>query len=159
MFVFSCKTTKKQLFWALVCIILLTAILLTLAFWPDKTTATAAPAAPTATAATADDGIAYLKALGYTATGGDIREMQVPEEFDETLTAYNQLQQSVGMDLLPYRGKRLKCRTYTVTGHPSGQAAVAHLYLYKDTVVGGDISAAAADGFSHALMPADKVKK
>ncbi len=135
MFVFSYKTTKKQLFWAVVCAFLLLAIVLTLAFTPQKTTDTAAPQA----AATAEDGAAYLRALGYEVTGGDVREIRLPDEPDETLSAYNALLQKAGKDLTPYLGKRVKYRTYTVKNHGSG-AATAHLYMYKDTIIAGDIT-------------------
>lgn len=148
MFVYSCKTTKKQLIWAGVCLILLVAILLTLAFWPENAAKTSRPI----TAATVDEGVAYLQTLGYTVAGGDLREVQIPEEFDETLSAYNALQQSAGMDLTPYRGKRLKCRTYTVTNYPAADTVEVHLYLYKDKIVAGDISSTAADGFQLPLQ-------
>ena len=101
MFVFSLKTSKRQMAWAVVCVLLLIAILLT----PD-----------------------------------------------ETLLTYNALQKTAGMDLLPYCGKTLELHTYTVTDHPAGEA-VAHLYLYKNHVVGGDISSPTADGFCEALLP------
>ena len=56
------------------------------------------------------------------------------------------------MDLQPYHGKRLKCWTYAVTNHPSGDNVLAHLYMYKDSIVGGDICSTAADGFMHGLQ-------
>lgn len=157
MFVFSYKTTKKQLIWAVVCAVLLVAILLILLFWPDTAKETPTGKA-ISSAASADEGIAYLASLGYTATGGDVREVQMPEEFDETLTAYNALQQTAGMDLTPYRGKRLKCRTFTIENHPLGEPTVAHVYVYKDKVVAGDISSTAVGGFTQALLPIERTQ-
>ena len=85
MFVFSYKTTKKQLLWMAVCALLLVAIVLILVFWPDTAPETPTGKTLSASAASADEGIAYLASLGYTATGGDVQEVQMPEEFDETL--------------------------------------------------------------------------
>ena len=142
MFVFSLKTSKRQMAWAVVCVLLLIAILLTLALWPDATPAQA----------DTDSAGAYLTALGYTAKGGEVRTVRLPDTPDETLLTYNALQKTAGMDLLPYCGKTLELHTYTVTDHPAGEA-VAHLYLYKNHVVGGDISSPTADGFCEALLP------
>ncbi len=149
MFVYSCKTNKVQLIWAIICILLLGGILLTLALWPADTAATSRPL----TAATAEEGVAWLRSLGYTVTGGETREVQIPEEFDETLSRYNALQRSVGMDLTLYRGKRLKCRTYTVENYPAAGTVEIHLYLYQDKIVAGDVSSTAAGGFQLPLQP------
>lgn len=148
MFVFSCKTSKKQLIWAVVCVILLIAILLTLAFWPKKATDTAAQLS----ASTAEEGAAYLRSLGYEVSGGDVREIQLPEEPDQTLSAYNELLKQAGMDITPLLGKRVKYRTYTVSNHPDG-AATAHLYIYKDKIVAGDIT---VNGVPTLLKPKDQ---
>lgn len=128
MFVFSLKTSKRQMAWAVVCVLLLIAILLTLALWPETT--------PTAAAAENDSGKAFLAALGYTAQDGEVREVRLPDTADATLTTYNALQKTAGMDLSAYCGKTVRLCTYTVTDHPAGEA-VAHLYVYKDHVVGG----------------------
>lgn len=55
------------------------------------------------------------------------------------------------MDLEPYHGKRVKCWTYTVLNYPGENGVLAHLYIYKDKIVGGDISSTALDGFMHGL--------
>ncbi len=148
MFVFSCKTTKKQLVWAVVCVFLLVAILLTLAFWPEAATDTAAPLS----VATAEEGAAYLRSLGYEVSGGDVREIQLPDEPDQTLSTYNALLQKAGLDITPYLGKRVKYRTYTVENHPDG-TATAHLYIYKDTIIAGDIT---VNGVPTILKPKDQ---
>ncbi len=150
MFVYSCKTNKTQLFWAVVCLLLLGGILLTLVLWPEDAQDTATRPL---TAMTAEDGVAFLQSLGYNVTAKETREVQIPEEFDETLTEYNELQRSVGLDLTPYRGKRLKCRTYTVENFPGEDTVEIHLYLYKDKIVAGDISSTEVGGFQLPLQP------
>ena len=100
----------------------------------------------------------YLTGLGYEleAQPGQVQEVLIPAEFDDSFSAYNALQQQEGMDLSPYRGKRVKCWTYTITNYPgetAGASVLAHLYIYRDTVIGGDISSTAQDGFRHGLRP------
>ncbi len=106
----------------------------------------------------------YLTGLGYalSAAPGEVWEIQIPVEFDETLTAYNALQQTEGMDLTPYRGKRVKCWSYGVINYPGHPAVQARLYVLDDTIVAGDISATEKDGFSHglrAMAPGDGAKE
>ncbi|MBQ6706557.1 MAG: DUF4830 domain-containing protein [Clostridia bacterium] len=149
MFVYSCKTNKTQLFWAVICILLLGGILITLTLWPEDAENTATRPA---SALSVEDGIRYLKSLGYTVTAGETKEVQVPEEFDDTLTAYNEQQKTVGFDLTPYRGKRLQCRTYTVENFPGEEQVEIHLYLYKDKIVAGDMASTAAGGFQLPLQ-------
>ena len=56
-----------------------------------------------------------------------------------------------GMDLEPYHGKRMKCYSYEVTNYPGEPNVLAHLYVYKEKIVGGDVSSTALDGFMHGL--------
>ncbi len=136
MFVFACKTTKKQLAWAAVCGCLTIAILLTVSLSPVQTTA--ANTDPY-TVTTAEEGADFLRQRGYEVSGGDVREILLPDTPDDTLAAYVALLKEKGIDIEPYLGKRVKYRTYTVQNHESGNAT-AHLYIYKDTVIAGDIT-------------------
>ena len=105
--------------------------------------------------AAADDTerIGFLRDLGYEVTpqSVEVREVLIPDEFDEVFTQYNDLQKTAGMDLEPYHGKRVKCWTYTVLNYPGEEGVLAHLYIYKDKIVGGDVSSTALDGFMHGL--------
>lgn len=97
---------------------------------------------------------AFLENLGYevaeeTAT---VEEVILPQEFDVLMTDYNQMQKNMGMDLLPYRGKRVKKWSYPVTNYPGEEDVVATLYVYNDTVVGGDIASTRQDGFCTGLV-------
>jgi hypothetical protein len=133
MFVFSVKTSKTQIFWALVCLVLIAGILLTMALWPDTAPTAAKPIA----VASAEDGVTYLKTLGYDVTAGDVQEIQLPETLDGTLSAYMQLLKTAGVDITPFLGKRVKMRTFTVNDMAGVQI---HLYTYKDKVIAGDIT-------------------
>lgn len=135
MFVFSVKTSRKRIWTAVLCVGVLLVLLL-LALRPAETSAGA-----TVKAADNTTRVALLAALGYEVDpAGEVREVLIPDEFDATFSAYNALQQQVGMDLEPYHGKRVKCWTYTVKNVPADSPTVVHIYLYKDTVIGGDVT-------------------
>lgn len=147
MFVLSMKTTRPRVIAGLAAVLTLLALIVTLSLQPGA-------AAPTAAAATDTQRIAFLQGLGYEVQpAGEVREVLIPAEFDESFTAYNALQQEAGMDLSPCRGKRVKCWTYTVTNYPGDDTVQAHLYVYKSAVVGGDISSTRQDGVRQGLLP------
>ena len=101
------------------------------------------------------DPATYLARLGYETPGewADLREVTIPVEWDETFTAYNELQQETGFDLTAYRGERVKRYTYTITNYPGETGVQAAVYVWSGRVIAGDVSATAADGFSHGLKP------
>lgn len=129
MFVFSCKTNKKQLFCIGICVLLFIGLLST-------GTLRKQGAVSTATVTSADAGIAYLQKLGYTANGGELTTIQVPDTVDSTLSMYAK---AAGIDITPLLGKTIQCRTYTISDHPQG-AATAQLYLYNDNIVAATLT-------------------
>ncbi len=147
MFVLSMKTTRPRLI--AVCAVM--ALLLVTTVSLSGQSAAVATAAPVAT----DDAARqqFLKDLGYEviADKSEVREILIPAESDPAFAAYNALQKEAGNDLTDYSGKRVKCWTYTVTNYPGEESVLAHLYIYKDKIIGGDISSTAQDGFSHGL--------
>lgn len=147
MFVMSMKTTRTRIAVAAVIVLLLIAVMLL----------SRGAVATMGTVTVTDDAARreYIASLGYALTDADptVREVMLPADFDDTLAQYNALQQTAGYDLDAYRGCRLKCYTYAVTG--LSEDAVVHLYVYRNTVVGGDVSSTAADGFCRALLPLD----
>ncbi len=158
MFVFSVKTSKKQLLALVGAIAALVILIVAAVVFPGGSSeATAAPVrAKDATAR-----LLFLRGLGYEVDpdSEEVREVLIPDRFDETFEAYNVLQRQAGMDLAPYHGKRVKRWTYTVLNYPtavSGDSKVlAHLYIYKDKIIGGDIASTAAEGFTHGLLSPD----
>ncbi len=150
MFVFSVKTSKKQLLSMLLCVVMLIAILIVIVAWPEGGAAqTFQPVA----AKDDTERIAFLRNMGYEVTPQyvEVKEVLIPDEFDDVFAGYNDLQLSAGMDLEPYHGKRVKCWTYEILNYPGEETVLAHLYVYKDKVVGGDIASTALDGFMHGL--------
>ncbi len=148
MFVVSMKTTKSRLVVTLAVVGLLVVTLAVL-WGRDNHYYSAVAVSDEASR------IAYLNGLGYEVLPEQVsvREITVPVTFDEAYMAYNALQQEVGMDLMPYAGRRVKMWSYPVTNYPGNEQVIATLYVYKEKVIAGDISSAGADGFSHGLKP------
>ena len=65
-----------------------------------------------------------------------MQEIRLPDEADATLTAYEALQESAGMSLLKYCGKRVKLYTYT-----ANDSSKIHLYMYRHRLIAGDVTA------------------
>lgn len=102
---------------------------------------------------TNDDRLAYLNGLGWQVSPQPIatEELLIPEELDDSYTAYLKLQTDQGFDLARYRGKRVKRYTYQLTNYPSQDEPVQiALLLYKNRVVGGQIQSASGS-FLHGL--------
>ncbi len=151
-FVFSVKTSKRQILSLLLCVVMLIAILVVVIVWPAKD----ASAEVFQPVSAADDAqrLAFLRSLGYEASAdsGQVREVLIPDEFDDVFSQYNAVQKTADMDLEPYRGRRMKCWTYEITNYPGEEHVQAHLYVYKDQIIGGDIASTALDGFMHGLV-------
>ena len=90
---------------------------------------------------TDEDRVAYLSGWGWQVAPETVsaEELQMPEDFGEEYAQYLELQAAQGFDLTKYAGKRIKRYTYEVLNHPTGTGVTAHLLLYKNTVVGGEL--------------------
>lgn len=139
MFVISMKASKSRLIPLIFCIALITAMLIAALCFPAERTMVTV----TAVSGADDEACAaYIKSLGYTAElpAVSVREIRLPDVFDESLNAYNALQQQAGFDLSGYSGQRVKYRTYDLAEHPSGAPAQIHLYVHNGIIIGGDIT-------------------
>lgn len=103
---------------------------------------------------TAEDRAAYLSSWGWQVEpeAVSVEELAMPEEFGVEYSQYLELQSGQGFDLTRYAGKRIKRYTWNVLNYPDGTESVqAHLLLYKNTVIGGEI---VGESFLHGLaMP------
>ncbi len=148
MFVVSVKTTRSHVWIGLALAVMALVAMLSLAGGEPATS----------TVVKVSDDVArrqVLQSLGYEVapTEALVREIVIPIEADSASTMYQELQVAAGYDLSPYRGKRVKCWQYGVTNYPQAPNTVAHLYVYKDKVIGGDISSVEGEGFCHGLLP------
>lgn len=145
MFVLSVKTSRRRvLSMALAGLLLLAALF---AFVGGQGSTPAATNAVT-------DGVSHLQSLGYEVDPQwiSLREVVIPLEFDTAFAAYNEMQTEAGYDLTPYKGRRVKCRTYTVLNYPGTEGVQATVYEYGGRIIGGDLSSATG-GVSHGLTP------
>lgn len=110
-------------------------------------------------ASTHEERMAFLSQYGWEIDEEpiEVREVIIPEEFDDTYTAYNEIQKNQGFDLTVYAGMRVKRWTYTVknyTGYENRECIHANILVYEGIVVGGDICSVELDGFMHGFtMP------
>ena len=108
--------------------------------------------APTATAPSAADNdsrVAFLKELGWevSASPTDSGQVKIPDSPSDAFSRYNELQKSQGYDLSRYGGKTVMRYVYKVNNYPNATEPVyATLLVYKNKVIGGDITDTAARG-------------
>ncbi len=98
--------------------------------------------------------IQFLKNLGWdvNASPTESGQVRIPQEQNQILTRYNDLQKSAGYDLTQYAGKTVMRYVYKVNNYPGATEPVyATLLVYKDDVIGGDITNTAANGRMQAL--------
>lgn len=150
MFVFSVKATRKGLMMALAGAATVIGMVVLALVLPPSQAVGGKPADRRVTSA--EERVALLDRWGYAVEGETVQEIRVPEEGDTALDRYEALQNSSGLSLKEYEGKRVKCYTYTVVG--SEPPVKVHLYVYRDRVVAGDVTA--ADGTQTALITKGK---
>ncbi len=94
------------------------------------------------------DRVEFLKTLGYTVDSKykeEQQEIDIPEEFSDVYNNYNELQKRNGYDLSKYKGFSLT--QYTLKIDDAQQDNIfAHILVYKNKIVGGDISSTSIDG-------------
>ena len=152
MFVYSFKASKKQIVSMILCAVMLIAVLV-VAIFCSTGNASAQTYQPVK-GNNENDRVTFLTGLGYEidTSAPTVREILIPDEFDEVFENYNKVQQQADMDLKPYRGKRVKCWSYRVLNIPEQGEVLANLFVYKGKIIGGDISSTALDGFMHGLV-------
>ena len=107
-------------------------------------------------ASTNEERLTFLRSFGWVVTDvpTETQEVRIPEEFNEVFTRYNQLQQSQGYDLSPFAGKVVKRYVYQINNHPNGADYYATVLIYKNQIIGGDITGTGAGGTIHGFnMP------
>ena len=143
MMVMTARIDKKKL----VLVLAGAAILLAGLFWLFGSS----DAEPTAAASLASNEgrVAFLKNLGWevAASPKESGQVRIPEPGDPVFDRYNELQKSQGYDLSAYGGKTVMRYVYTIKNYPGATDPVyATVLIYKDQVIGGDITDTSAKG-------------
>ena len=161
MVIMTAKVSKSKLI--AIALIVLVAIILLVVCLTNSGKSSSAPAAEnTAQAApselkTNDDRVAYLATYGWEVAQEPVQtqEVRIPTEPSEVFERYNDLQISQGFDLHNYAGKSVKRYVYQISNYPDTEDTYyATLLVYKNAVIGGDVSSSAQGGVMHSLcMP------
>lgn len=104
-----------------------------------------------------DARVQFLKDLGWdvAASPAETGQVRIPEQTTEVFDRYNALQKSQGYDLSQYAGKSVMRFVYKVNNYPGATEPVyATLLVYKNRIIGGDVTDTAAKGQIRGLKPA-----
>ncbi len=96
-----------------------------------------------------DGRVAFLKGFGWEVTTSPVEsgQVKIPKDASEVFDRYNQLQKSQGYDLTQYAGKTVMRYVYQINNFPGATEPVyATLLVYKDQIIGGDITDTSAKG-------------
>ena len=161
MVIMTAKVSKSKLI--AIALIVLVAVILLVVCLTNSGKPGSAPAAENAAQAapselkTNDDRVAYLASYGWEVAQEPVQtqEVRIPTEPSEVFERYNDLQVSQGFDLHNYAGKSVKRYVYQISNYPGTEDTYyATLLVYKNAVIGGDVSSSAQGGVMHSLcMP------
>ena len=93
--------------------------------------------------------IAFLKDNGWDVNETPVQsgQVKIPDKQSEVFDRYNALQKSQGYDLSQYAGKNVMRYVYQVNNFPGATDPVyATLLVYKNQIIGGDVTNTAAKG-------------
>ena len=103
--------------------------------------------------------VQFLQDQGWQVTTSpkEASQVRIPEEPTPVYTRYNELQKSQGYDLSAYAGKNVMRYVYEINNHPgTDQPVYATLLVYKNQIIGGDITDTAAKGAIRGLRKTDE---
>ena len=104
---------------------------------------------PTSAVSNNDSRVEFLTSMGWDVSSSPVESSQVriPSEDTEIFSRYNALQKSQGYDLSRFAGKTAMRYVYKVNNYPNATEPVyATMLVYKNQVIGGDITDTAAKG-------------
>ena len=110
---------------------------------------------------TNDTRVAYLADLGWEVTTSpkETSQVRIPDTPTEVYDRYNALQKSQGYDLTRYSGKTVMRYVYEVKNFPGATDPVyATLLVYKDNIIGGDITDTSPKGAVQGLRKAGNIQ-
>jgi len=152
MMIVSAKVSKRKFLTGLLIAVAVIALLVFLCSKAGATGgATAEDPASANTAADNEARLAFLRSFGWEVADAPVetQEVRIPEEFNDVFTRYNELQKSQGYDLAEYAGKAVKRYVYRIDNHPNGADHFATVLIYKNKIIGGDITGTGAGGTIH----------
>ena len=86
--------------------------------------------------------------------------MKIPSESSPVFERYNNLQKSQGYDLSKFAGKKVMRYVYKVGNYPGATEPVyATLLIYKNEIIGGDVTDSAPNGQIRGFKMPEKTVK
>ena len=145
MFVMTAKVDKKKIIMALgAAAVLIVMLIMIFGGGGEDAQATAAPGV-----STNDGRVKFLTDFGWDVATSPTQsgQVKIPESGSEVFQRYNALQKSQGYDLSQYAGKTVMRYVYKIKNYPGATEPVyATLLIYKDQVIGGDVTDTGAKG-------------
>ncbi len=96
-----------------------------------------------------DARVEFLKGFGWevAASPRESGQVKIPQAGNDVFDRYNDLQKSQGYDLSQYAGKTVMRYVYEIKNYPGASDPVyATVLVYKNQVIGGDVTNTAAKG-------------
>ena len=109
-----------------------------------------------------DERVKFLRELGWEAAASPVESsrVKIPKENSEVFSRYNNLQKSQGYDLTQYAGKTVMRYVYKVNNYPGATDPVyATLLVYKNQIIGGDITDTSAKGVVSGILKTNTAPK
>lgn len=156
MFIFTAKLPRKRILLGAGALVLVCALLVSLAGFHTRWGAQSTSAAPVSAKGvkTNEERLLYLAQFGWESSPEalSVEELRLPESLDASFDAYLAIQGKQGFDLSDYLGKTVKRYTYGIKNYPdSGREVQLSLLIYKNTVIAGDVFAAESGEVLHGL--------
>ncbi len=152
MMVMTAKVNLKKVLLALAAAAAVVLALIWMLGTPEDTAQTAAPAA-----GSNDARVEFLKGLGWDVTTSPVEsgQVKIPQPGDGVFDRYNILQKGQGYDLSQFAGKRVMRYVYKINNYPGATEPVyATVLVYKNEIIGGDITNTAPGGKIQGFQPA-----
>ena len=155
MVIMSAKVSKRKILTGV--IVAAAVILLLIVLFNGSTEPSVPPeqGGPSLDAGTNEERVAFLTSYGWTVDEAPVetQEVRVPEEPNEVFSRYNELQKSQNFDLSELAGKTLRRYVYTIRNYPGGgEDCFATVLVYKNQIVGGDVSCNSQGGKMHTFQ-------
>lgn len=145
MFVVSVKSSKIKII--LFCIFTALVIVASVLFFLEKkNSSSVAEGAVNIRASDEKQRTEFLSQFGwdFDTEPVEVKEIIIPQEFDETYGKYNELQKKQGFNLEDYKGVNAKMWTYNINNFPGYENkkdyVQANIIIYNGNVIGADIT-------------------
>ncbi len=144
MLVMTAKVDKKKIILVLAGAAALIAVLIMLFGGGNEAAPSAAPSM-----SSNDARVKFLTDFGWEVAASPVEsgQVRIPETDSDVFQRYNALQKSQGYDLSEFAGKTVMRYVYKIKNYPGAADPVyATLLVYKDQIIGGDVTDTSAKG-------------